>query len=138
MPEDAPLVLVVDDDPDILEFSRIVLHRGGYRVVCFTDADKAFEGMLETPPDLIVTDLMMGALDSGFALIQRIRTHPEFRMIPIIIITAVGSQRGYDFRPRDAKDLAAMQVDAFFAKPVEPKELIAKVHELLEQSKGNE
>jgi CheY-like chemotaxis protein len=74
---------------------------------------------------------MMQSLDSGFTLAKAIKTDPRFSAIPVIIVTAVASQKGFDFRPRSAADLAAMHADAFFDKPVSPGALIAKVEELL-------
>lgn len=132
MSERAAKILVLDDDPDILEVNRIVLQNAGHEVSCFIEAEKALEAMGLKTPDLVITDLMMGGLDSGFSFVRRVRERPEFSRLPIIIITAVGSQRGFDFLPRNEADLAAMQVQAFFAKPVKPKELQAKVAELLD------
>lgn len=136
MSDSAAKILVLDDDPDILEVNRIVLQNAGYEVACFIEPAKAFEHMLRTPPDLVITDLMMGALDSGFSFVQRIRERPEFARLPVIIITAVGSQRGFDFMPRSEADLEAMQVQAFLAKPVKPRELQAKVAELLDAGRS--
>ena len=51
--------------------------------------------------------------------------------MPVILVTAVSVQRGFDFRPRGAADLAAMHADAYFDKPVDPAALTAKVAELL-------
>jgi CheY-like chemotaxis protein len=51
--------------------------------------------------------------------------------LPVIIMTGVARQRGYDFEPRTAEDLAAMRVDAFLTKPVTPDKLLAKVRELV-------
>jgi CheY-like chemotaxis protein len=73
----------------------------------------------------------MRTLDSGFCLARRIKQDRGLSKIPVIIVTAVGAQRGFDFAPRSHEELLAMQADAFFDKPVSPKELIAKVEELL-------
>jgi hypothetical protein len=51
--------------------------------------------------------------------------------VPVILVTAASSQRGFDFRPQSREDLEAMKVDAFFDKPVDPAVLVAKVKELL-------
>lgn len=135
MNEPGPMVLAVDDDPDVLEFYRIILQGGGYRVECFTDADRAFEFMTEQCPDLVITDLMMGALDTGFSFVAEIREHLALKSVPVIIVTAVSSQRGFSFVPQGEEDLAAMQVEAFFTKPVEPKDLLATVRDLLKRSR---
>jgi CheY-like chemotaxis protein len=111
--------------------NRGVLEAKGYRVECYTDADRAWEAIAADRPALVVTDLMMKSLDSGFTLARRIKQDPLLGKVPVIIVTAVGARRGFDFTPRSREELQAMQADAFFDKPVAPKELIAKVEELL-------
>jgi len=128
---ESPLILVVDDDIDFQELTRHVLEKVGYRVLCCSDSDEALRQCERSKPALIITDLMMASLDSGFSLSRRIRDDLGATDTPIILVTAVGSQKGFDFRPRTAEDLAAMRVDAYFDKPVAPKTLLAKVKELL-------
>jgi CheY-like chemotaxis protein len=127
----APLIVLVDDDHDFLEINRHILEPRGYRVVCCSDPKSAWERMAEERPALVITDLMMSNLDSGFSLSKQIRQDPRFADVPIIIATAVTSQVGLDFRPRTPEDLKAMCVDAYFDKPIPPKELLSKVAELL-------
>ena len=79
----------------------------------------------------MVTDLMMKALDSGFTFARALKADPRTAALPVIIVSAVSSQKGFDFRPRTDADLAAMGADAFFDKPVAPAALLAKVKELL-------
>jgi CheY-like chemotaxis protein len=125
------LILLVDDDRDFLEMNRGVLESRGYRVQCYTDTGQALASMAREKPALVVTDLMMKALDSGFSLARQIKEQERFAGVPVIIVTAVASQRGFDFTPRSHAELEAMKADAFFDKPVSPETLIAKVQELL-------
>ena len=126
-----PLVMVVDDDLDFLEICRHVLQTGGYRVACVAEPDEALKQMAAEKPDLVISDLMMKTLDAGFLFVKQLRDDARFRTLPVIIITGVASQRGYDFEPRTAEDLAAMRVDAFLTKPATPEKLLAKVRELV-------
>lgn len=126
-----PVILVVDDDEDCLEWFRLVLEDVGLRTVCCLSPADALECLDEVSPDLIVTDLMMGDLDAGFRFVRQIREQPAFAAVPIVLITAVSSQRAFDFQPRSAADLAAMGIDAFFCKPVDMKALRSKIRELL-------
>jgi CheY-like chemotaxis protein len=131
---DTPLIFLVDDDGDFLELEKRILMGGGYATVCFSDPREALSAMTAGGagrPDLVVTDLMMMTMDSGFTLARAVKSDPQCAGIPVIIITAVGSQRGFDFHPRTADDLSAMSADAFFDKPVAPDALLAKVRELL-------
>lgn len=122
-------ILLVDDDRDFLEMNRGVLEAHGYRVRCAADPRAALAAAESERPDLVVTDLMMDRLDAGFSLARAIKErHPD---VPVILVTAVAVQRGFDFRPRGPLDLAAMHADAYFDKPVDPAALTAKVAELL-------
>jgi CheY-like chemotaxis protein len=126
-----PLILIIDDDVDFLDINRQILEPKGYRVVCCTDPKDAWERMTQEKPALVITDLMMNTLDSGFSLSKQIKQDPRFGDVPVIIATAVTSQVGLDFRPRTPADLAAMHVDAYFDKPIPPKQLLEKIAALL-------
>ena len=138
MATEAALIAVVDDDVDFLAIAQSVLESGGYRIVSATNPEKGLDMIKRESPDLVVTDLMMSRLDSGFALVRGIRELPALADIPIIMVTASGSQRGFDFVPRTPEDLKAMQVDAFFSKPITPKEFLVKVRSLLTERKSRE
>jgi CheY-like chemotaxis protein len=132
MAAQAPLILLVDDDADFVEMNRRVLEAQGYRVQAAHDPAEALAKMAAEKPDLVVTDLMMSELDSGFSFSRRVKEDPRLREVPVIVATSVTSRMGLDFRPRTAEDLAAMNVDAYFDKPVAPKALLDKVRELLQ------
>jgi CheY-like chemotaxis protein len=131
----ARIVFLVDDDPDFLELERSILESGGYGVVTFSNPQAALDALVARAPAdrpaLVVTDLMMKALDSGFSFARTLKSDPRFATIPVVIVTAVSSQKGFDFHPRTPADLKAMNADAFFDKPVSPEALLAKVKELL-------
>ncbi len=131
MPEPAPLILLVDDDLDFLEINRHILEPRGYRVACDTDPQAAWQRLQTEKPNLIITDLMMANLDSGFSLARHVTQDPRLADGPIIMATAITSQAGLDFRPRTREDLAAMSIDAYFDKPIPPQKLLDKVAELL-------
>lgn len=125
-------IVLVDDDADFLEMNRSVLESAGYAVSCYADPRAALEAMKADPPALLVTDLMMSALDAGFSLARAVKAEPGLSGVPVVIVTAAASRAGFNFRPRTPKDLEAMSADAFFDKPVAPDALLAKVKELLE------
>ena len=124
-------IVLVDDDADFLEMNRSVLESVGYAVSCFADPRAALAAMTREPPALLVTDLMMSALDAGFSLARAVKAAPGLSSIPVIIVTAAASRAGFNFHPRTPEDLAAMSADAFFDKPVPPDALLSKVEELL-------
>lgn len=131
MAAEPALIAVIDDDVDFLTIAQSVLESGGYRVACAASPEKGLELVARELPDLVVTDLMMSRLDSGFALVRAIRGQPALANVPVIMVTASGSQRGFDFSPRTPDDLKAMQIEAFFSKPISPREFLTEVRRLL-------
>jgi len=131
MEPESALIVVVDDDPDALDWTRRLLEHAGYTVVCFATSREAREYMARVTPELVITDLMMDTLHSGFALAQGIKDNPRLASVPIIVVTGAASQRGFDFAPQGPKDIEAMRVEALFSKPVKPDVLLAKVRALL-------
>ena len=129
------LILLLDDDTDFLELERRIFEARGYQVACHSDPQSALAalgaGQTGARRMLVVCDVMMKALDSGFSFARAVKTDPRFTGTPIIIVSAISSQKGFDFHPRTAEDLAAMHADAFFDKPVSPQALLAKAEELL-------
>jgi CheY-like chemotaxis protein len=125
------LILIVDDDYDFLEINRLILERAGYRVVTAPEPKAALVRMAEEKPDLVITDLMMTSLDSGFFFARTIKEDPRYAGIPVIIATSVSSALGLDFRPRTDEDKAHMHVDAYFDKPLDTTRLLATIAEML-------
>jgi CheY-like chemotaxis protein len=134
MPKVLPIIMLIDDDPDFIEMNQVILESKGYRVVSARDAGEALEQMAKEKPAVVITDLMMETLDSGFSFSRQIKSDPRFKDVPIIILTSVTSQYGFDFHPRSSEELAAMSADAFFEKPIPVKALLEKVEELLHRS----
>lgn len=137
------LILIVDDDYDFLEINRLILERAGYRVVTAAEPSQALVRMQEEKPHLVITDLMMTSLDSGFFFARTIKEDPRYAGIPVIIATSVSSALGLNFQPRSDQDRAEMHVDAYFDKPLDTGRLLSTIHDLLDaqpahnQSIGN-
>ncbi|MFO7649937.1 MAG: response regulator [bacterium] len=122
-----PKVLIVDDDPDIVDSVKLILGAQGYQVV---SADNRADGMkaVETEkPDLIILDVMMEQPDDGFVAAQDLRR--KGIKTPIMILTSIGQVTGYKY----GKDSEMAPVDEFVTKPVAPSELLSKVKGLLRQ-----
>jgi len=125
------LILIVDDDYDFLEINRLILERAGYRVVTAAEPKQALARMEEEKPDLVISDLMMTSLDSGFSFARVIKKDPAYAGVHVIIATSVSRALGLDFKPRSAEDREAMHVDAYFDKPLDPAKLLTTIGELL-------
>jgi CheY-like chemotaxis protein len=104
-----PRVLVVDDEPGIVDFLRYALEDHGYRVAVARDGLAALDAIERELPDFVLTDLMMPELD-GWELCQRLRRQPETRTLPIIGMSAV--------------DPHGAPLDFFLHKPFELDELV--------------
>jgi CheY-like chemotaxis protein len=131
MTAEQALILIVDDDYDFLEINRFILENAGYRVVTATNPAEARTRIAEATPDLVITDLMMTSIDAGFTFSAELKNDPRTAGVPVIISTSVSSQLGLDFRPHSPEDLAKMNVDAYFDKPIDAQALLTAVGELL-------
>ena len=99
----------------------------------FTDPQEALKKMREQKPALVITDLMMKDLDSGFAFARLLKQDAGLRDVSVIILTGISGRLGFDLRPESRRDLTAMSADAFLEKPIAPASLLAKVEELLQR-----
>lgn len=120
-----PKILIVDDDPDILEAGRLVLEREGYEVVCAASRAEGMQKVDEISPDLLILDVMMQSPDDGFVMAQDLRRNGC--KLPIMMLTSVGAAVGMSF----GKDDEMVPVDEFQSKPIDPAVLVAKVKSLL-------
>jgi CheY-like chemotaxis protein len=126
-----PIIFLVDDDEDYQQVNRVVLESAGYHVVCFACPDDAMLEAERNPPDLLITDLMMGSLDDGLQLSRAIKTHPRLSDVPVLIVTGMGRELGLSIVPRGQQELDALYANAFLEKPTAPATLLKVVKRLL-------
>jgi DNA-binding response OmpR family regulator len=122
-------IIIIDDDPDILDASTLVLTSKGYEVITATNPDDGYKMVIEYNPDLIILDVMMNEPDDGFFLAQKFRKNHI--TIPILMYTSVSKAIGMDFGVGET-----VPVDEFVEKPISPDELIKKVEKLLKIQVG--
>lgn len=120
-----PKILIVDDDPDIIEAGRLVLEREGYEVEGAPSRADGMKRLEEVKPDLLILDIMMEEPDDGLRMAREIRKAGH--TLPIIMLTSVNAAMGLNID----KDEEMVPVDEFQPKPVDPQTLIAKVKKLL-------
>jgi len=116
-------ILLVDDDPDVIEIIRFNLHQEGYSISTASDGEKAIEEADREVPHLIIMDVMMPNMD-GIEACGLLRKDPRFKETIIMFLTA----RGEDYSQVAAFDAGA---DDYVTKPVKPKILVSKVKALL-------
>ncbi len=119
-------ILVVDDDPDILQFVRVNLELEGFEVASAAGGMEALEAARERPPDLVLLDVMMPEMD-GLSVLRRLRSHRATANVPVIILTAKALAED---RVRGL-DLGA---DDYITKPFDLEELIARVRTVLRRA----
>lgn len=120
-----PKILIVDDDPDIVEAGRLVLEHEGYEVEGAASRADGMKRLEEVKPDLLILDVMMEEPDDGLRMAREIRKAGH--TFPIIMLTSVNAAMGLNID----KDEEMVPVDEFQPKPVDPQTLIAKVKKLL-------
>ncbi|MHB1687224.1 MAG: response regulator transcription factor [Ignavibacteriaceae bacterium] len=123
------LIAIIDDDPDILDASSLVLNSKGFKVITATNPEDGYKIVKENSPDLIILDVMMNEPDDGFFLAQKFRK--EKINTPIIMYTSVSKSIGMDFGVNEL-----VPVNEFIEKPISPDQLIEKVEALLKSKEG--
>jgi two-component system, OmpR family, alkaline phosphatase synthesis response regulator PhoP len=121
-----PKILIVDDEPDIIEFLRYNLKKEGYDVVTAPDGKQALDIAQREKPDLILLDIMMPELD-GIETCRAFRATKEFAVTPIAFLTA----RDEDFTQVTALDVGG---DDYITKPIRPRVLMSRIGALLRRT----
>jgi DNA-binding response OmpR family regulator len=125
-------ILIVEDDPDMVEALKVMLESKGYLVINSLDPEEGFQKVRDERPNLVILDVMFGSKQKteGFELAQRIKGDKELARIPILMLTAVNVQHPqFGFSPQT--DGEYLPVDDFIDKPTQPEELLKKVEDLL-------
>ena len=126
-------ILVIDDDPDLVEVIRLTLEASGFQVFSAASGAEGLQQVKEINPDLIILDVMMDYTTEGFQVSLALRSsEPEseyapYRDIPILMLTAIHSTTPLRFTPEEDY----LPVDDFVEKPLEPGDLVKKIEALL-------
>lgn len=136
-------ILVVDDEPDSVDFLSSILEENGYDYISAYDGVEGLELARKEKPDLILLDLIMPE-KSGIKMFQELKGEPELRKIPVVVVSGVSEVTGVDFKnfifkqplKDDRKvgttgDTKFTGPDAFVEKPIKPDELIEVIEENL-------
>ena len=127
-------VLVVDDEADIVEYLTVVLEDAGYRVAGETDPDRALRAVEQSPPDLVLLDVMMPGR-TGLDLYRKIRRRAETADVPVLFIS--GYSREEDFARVAPPAFEAERLpppDGYLEKPISVPELLEKIRGLAAQA----
>jgi CheY-like chemotaxis protein len=128
MSEKEAYILVVDDDPDILEGILTILETQPYRLGSARDGKQCMESVAKEVPDLLILDLLMPRMD-GWGVIREMRSEPRFSQVPIMVLTTViedASRRRYELETG-----MTMDVQDYVQKPTKPADLLKRVEKLI-------
>jgi len=125
-------VLIVDDDPDFVETTEIVLQGNGYETRTANNGEEALKKVKEKAPDIILLDIMMKTKGDGIWVSEKIRSEEDLKEIPIIMITAVNQDAEMaKFHFEQESGMEYMPVNVFMEKPIEIEELLEEIDKLI-------
>lgn len=120
-------ILIVDDDPDFVEATRIVLESAGYEVMSAADGDEGLRAVKEQQPDLVVLDVIMKTVLDGLHMSQEMANDPDQVNTPILMVTSIANSDYAALFPTDDY----IHIDDFVSKPISPDDLLRRVAALL-------
>jgi CheY-like chemotaxis protein len=123
-------ILLVDDDKDFVEATKLVLESKPYEVVVAYDGDEGLAKARKEKPDLIILDIIMPVKD-GFSAAEQLKKDSELKKIPVIMLTSF-SEKGGETSLSVSQGLA-LDADDYVDKPVAPQELLRRVERLLKK-----
>jgi CheY-like chemotaxis protein len=133
-------ILVVDDDPDIVESLTLVLESESYQVAAAFNADEALEKVEALRPDLILLDVMMPEGTEGFQFVWKLRNEypQELAHTPIVVLTSIHDTTPLRFYPQQSDGTYEpgeyLPVQGFIDKPADPPELLKRVAQVLAEN----
>jgi len=119
-------ILIVDDDPDVVDVCRLILEKEGHLISSASSREEGMAIFEADPPDLLILDVMMRQPDDGIVMARDLRRGGV--EIPILMLTGISKVTGMQF----GKDQDLVPVDELLEKPVDAATLVAKVGELLD------
>ena len=123
-------IMIIDDDPDFVEVTKVLLEARQYEVDAAHDPEEGFARLEQEVPDALILDVMMGKGADGFIMARKIRKDSRFDKMPILMMTSMREQTGFDF-PGERIHSKFLPVDDYVEKGVEPEVLLDKVEQLL-------
>jgi DNA-binding response OmpR family regulator len=118
-----PIILIVDDDPDLANIMRMMLSHAGFEAHSVLSGQEALEWLEGRTPDLILLDLMMPDIN-GFTILRKVRSSEIIKNLPVVILTAKADQK-------TRMESQSAGADAFLTKPINSKTLIDHVRRAL-------
>jgi len=132
----APTILIIDDDPDFVAVTTAILETKQYNVRSAYNPEEGMAELEKEAPDALILDVMMGKGADGFIFARKIRKDARFAELPILMLTSMREQTGFDF-PGERIHEKFLPVDDYVEKGVEPEVLLDKIEKLLVKKSGD-
>jgi formate transporter len=120
-------VLVVDDDPDFIDLTDMILTKEGYEVSSAANGHQALQAMRAERPDLVLLDVMMATPLEGVSVARKMSGDPTLKDVPIIMVSSIDSSQHADLLPDDMH----IPTDAWISKPLDPDDLLRTIRRFL-------
>jgi len=131
-------ILIIEDDKDIVDTMRIILESKAYQVRAAYNGKEGYARIEKKIPDVIILDVMMSTDTEGFDLAYKLQRNPEYKKIPILMLTSF-PQRMAEDGPEKFQHILGEDwpVTMFFEKPLDPEKLLSAIEEILLQKRGS-
>ena len=120
-------ILIVDDDPDFVESTRMILEPNGYEVVSAANSEQGLEKLSEEKPDLVILDVIMSTVLDGLSMSQRMAEDLAFKDVPILMVTSIANTDYAALFPTDDY----INISAFLTKPLSSTQLLSQIKRLI-------
>lgn len=124
-------ILLVDDDADFVEATKMVLESKSYQVIVAREGDEGLKKAKTEKPDLILLDVIM-PLKDGFTVAEQLKKDPQLSKIPVAMLTSFAQRKG-ESRVSQAQGMT-LEAEDYIDKPVSPEELLSRVDKLLKKT----
>jgi CheY-like chemotaxis protein len=125
-------IVMIDDNTDFLFTMETFLKKNGFEVQTAEDGQKGIELIRKERPDLVLLDIMMETLFSGFEVCKAVRSDDDLKYIPIIGISAMGEELDIDYS--QWPDYEYFRPDAFLDKPIDKQRLLQLIPEVIQKA----
>jgi CheY-like chemotaxis protein len=126
----AKKVLIVDDEPDAVDFAQEIVEGEGYTVVTASDGAKGLAAMRREKPSLVILDVQMPDMD-GFEVFQEMKRDKALKSIPVVMLTGIREKVGIGFSANEMKDYMGQRPDDYIEKPIDPAKLRGALKKIL-------
>ena len=125
-------ILLVDDDIDLLEQTKLLLGNYGIEIITAETAKEGLQKYINEKPDAAIIDLIMEEHDSGFVLCHKLKKNDIGKTIPVYILTSATYETGFKFSAATTEEKKWIKCDGIINKPVVIEELISKLNKFYE------